>query len=708
MVAVNAPAQLTRLNAETGQKEELQYYIGGYGALNINFHTTDFGTLPGIPSCCNEYNNNSKLGPAFGALVEIPLTRLLRLQFRAGYSTLSGTLLANETIGNEPVLDDGPVPTERRRDIRVEHSLDASIPLIVAEPALSFQVFDLLWFTAGMRGAFAMKKTFEQKETLVSPDGYVFLNGTAVRNQYSGDIPDAKTFHVHGMFGLGYEIATKTNLRIVPEVRYYLPLHKVASVDWAVQSFQIGVALKYGIYAPVDPTIKNDTIYRRDTVVVERPGIREDRVVLTDRTSSEERNRQGDVEYRVTTVKETYTREVPRAYSPDIQLSAFTTDKDGVAVPVRSIRVQELDVIESYPLLPQVFFPEGSADLSQASASRLTADETRDFRPNELSRDQLDVYRNLLNVVGSRMRSNPKLNITVTGCTSNQGVEQNNRQLAKERADAVKQYLVDVWGVDQGRIGTASRLLPANPANPQSADGRQENQRVEIAANDLSTLEPVEFRDRDLTITPKEVRLRPTVSNGEDIASWNFDLKQKDRSLLVSEDKGQPREVTWTPSATDRNLKDDGPVKASLSVSNGLGQSKTASTELPVDYVSLQTIKSSSVEGKRIERYSLIVFDYNSAQLNPSNQRLMQRVKERIQPDSKVRITGFADRQGEATYNRELARRRCVEAQRVLGIPDSQVTIDPQGSDRLLYDNDRPEGRSYSRTVQIEIETPTR
>ena len=141
---------------------------------------------------------------------------------------------------------------------------------------------------------------------------------------------------------------------------------------------------------------------------------------------------------------------------------------------------------------------------------------------------------------------------------------------------------------------------------------------------------------------------------------------------------------------------------------NTLGQERSASDTLDVEYVTLQLMKSREEGGKRIERYSLIVFDYNSAELNPANRRVMERIKSRIEEDSKVKILGFADRSGNPEYNRNLARRRCREAQRVLGLPDSRVTIEPIGSDRLIYDNDTAEGRSYSRTVQIEVETPVR
>jgi len=192
------------------------------------------------------------------------------------------------------------------------------------------------------------------------------------------------------------------------------------------------------------------------------------------------------------------------------------------------------------------------------------------------------------------------------------------------------------------------------------------------------------------------------------IDEWSLRVSQNGRQLLADDGGGTPREVTWSLGKSDSKLQRDGSVIATYRVRDAAGSSVTASDTVAVDYVTLQTMKARQEEGKMVERYSLIVFDFNSAKLNPSNQRIMQRVKDRIQSTSKVRIMGFADRQGNAEYNRELARKRCVEAQRALGLSDDRVVIEPVGSDRLLYDNDTPEGRSYSRTVQIEVVTPVR
>lgn len=709
LCAVPLTAQSQRINEETGQKETLQYFLGAYGGLTINQHRPEFGALPGIPSCCPEYNPATTLGPTFGALFELPLTTTLRLQTRLGYSSLRGRIVTSENIGNEPVLDDGGVPTAPdRRDVFSEHLLETGLPMVVLEPTIGLQTLDLLWLQVGLRGGFVLGNGMTQSETLVSPDGYTFLDGTTVRNSFDGAIPESNPLQLHAVFGLGYELNTRGNFSLVPEVRYYLPLTNVAAVNWTVHAFQLSVSLRYGVYAPVDPTIVPDTIYVRDTTIVEKPNLREDRVVLASTDSDESRRREGDVEYRTTTIRESYIRETPRPFSPDVRVAAYRTAVDGTLLPLDKIRIEELDVIESYPLLPQVFYGEGVAEPASTSQALLDPSMAASFSTASLRRDQFDVYRNLLNIVGERLKRNPKAKVTVTGCTSNDGSEKNARDLARSRAEGVRDYLTSRFGIESNRIDVVSRLLPSSPANPTTLDGRQENQRVEITTDDPAILEPVEFRDRDLTISPSKVILRPTVTNGDDVDSWSANITQGGRDLVMVDGDGQPKDVSWQTQPEPSRPSSGDAIRAIYTVGNSIGQTKSGTTTIPVDYATLSVIKARQEEGKQIERYSLIVFDFNSAQLNATNQRLMQRVKQRIQPESKVKIMGFADRQGNPDYNRELAKRRCLEAQRVLGLSDDRVTIEPVGSDRLLFNNDLPEGRSYSRTVQIEIETPIR
>lgn len=700
--------QLVRRDSATQQSERLTMFVGGYIGAHGNLHLAQFGELPGVPNCCTSFGTTFSLGLAGGASLDIPLSETLELQNRLGYAGLGAMLQSSQNIGNEPVLTDGPIPTEERRAIVVDHTLDAGLAMVALEPSIAYRAGPSLWLSAGVRAGFLIQKTFAQRETLVQPEGYTFTNGSAVRNAVEGDIPSANALQLHGSLGVGYEFALRSGALVRPEVRAYVPALAITSVDWSVLAIQAGVSVRFGVYTPVAAEKKYDTVIVRDTIIAERAGIAAPRITLQNRVEDEDVERRGDVEYHMITIKERYLRETPRSFVPGVAAQLLARRDDGAMAPLETIRVEELDVIESYPLLPQIYYPEGSGELPSTSQRRLASTEASGFQLTTLERNQLDVYRNVLNIIGYRMSTIPDGKITVSGYGSNAGVEQGNREISRARAEGVKQYLTSAWGIAADRIVTRVGLLPAEPANPTTQDGRGENQRVEIEASNAAFLEPVEFRDRDLIINPTTVVVRPSVRDEQGIDEWSLRVSQNGRQLVADDGSGAPREVTWSVDKSDAKLQRDGSVIATYRVRDAAGSSATASDTVSVDYVTLQTMKARQEEGKMVERYSLIVFGFNSAKLNSSNQRIMQRVKDRIQPTSKVRIMGFADRQGNAEYNRELARKRCIEAQRALGLSDDRVVIEPVGSDRLIYDNDTPEGRSYSRTVQIEVVTPVR
>jgi len=702
-----ASAQDRIVNDSTGRTEYLRMLVGGYVGAGFNLHTANFGALPGVPSCCQEYKSATNIVPALGLLIEFPIMSDLHLQTRVGYTSLGGTLNRSEVIGNEPVLGDGTVPGGERRDVTVEHTLETDLPMIAVEPILGYRVIKNGWISAGLRAGFLLGTGFDQVETLISPDGYTFLDGNATRNAVSGDIPEANSLQMHASVGLGYELPIGTGMTLVPEVRYYLPLTKIASVDWSVQTFQVGAAFRYGIYTPREPTIYRDTVYVRDTTIVQKAGLNDDATYLAQTTSVDDVREEGDEQFITTTITESYVTETPKPFDPQLSVQFVAID-NGKRLLVDSIRIEELDVIESYPLLPQVFFDSTEASLATTQQMLLSTDQIRDYSKDYLLRDQIWVYRNLLNIVGDRMRRNPTAKLTITGTTDNTGPEKNNLDLAEQRANAVKDYLTSAWGIEASRLSVKKRLLPESPANNSTDEGRAENRRVELASSDIEILEPIEFRERDLVISPTDFRLQPTVLDIEGISEWEMKISQGMNHLYTESGMGRPTPIRWDAGSEITSPTNDKPVTGTVTVRNTLGQERSASDTLDVEYVTLQLMKAREEGGKRIERYSLIVFDYNSSDLNPANRRVMERIKSRIEADSKVKILGFADRSGNPEYNRSLARRRCLEAQRVLGLPDSRVTIEPVGSDRLIYDNDTAEGRSYSRTVQIEVETPVR
>ena len=73
----------------------------------------------------------------------------------------------------------------------------------------------------------------------------------------------------------------------------------------------------------------------------------------------------------------------------------------------------------------------------------------------------------------------PSLRVEISGHTDDRGKRDKNLGLSQDRADAVKQYMVDK-GIDAGRITTRG----AGPDEPigdnKTKAGRQQNRRIEF------------------------------------------------------------------------------------------------------------------------------------------------------------------------------------------------------------------------------------
>lgn len=708
LLSMTGRAQELYVDEGSRQTMVLKYRLGGFVHGVQSIHLADFGALPGVLSCCQNFSGGSTSSFSAGVLADFPLTGPLRIEARAGFTSLSGDFSRDEKIGNEPVLEDGPGPRQTRRDVMVRHDFTSSIPLFTIEPSLLYAVSDRFVTQAGMRLGIMGSTSFSQRETLVSPEGYVFLNGSTIRNSTEGPIPLAAVQQLHAILGIRYDLVRTNSYTVSPEVRYALPLGTVSDVPWSVHQVMAGVSVRLGVYRPVEAIIVRDTVYKRDTSTIVRRGINEPRIERTEVSAQEATRRDGDSIFVTTTISESYRKELPAPFDPGLRVRIVAGGDAGKEEKLTRMRVEELDVIENYPMLPQLFFAEGSADLSKTKQRLLSSVEASSFSLSMLTRDQIGVYANLLNVVGQRLTQDPTTKITVSGYGSNAGPEQGNRELSRSRAESVKAYLTSVWKIDPQRISVKAGLLPDQPANSSTPEGRIENQRVEITASAPEVLEPIEFRDKDLIVTPPVISVGSALKQEDDISSWTLLLEQAGRLLYTAKGDGPPENVSWDASKAAARPRKDDPIIARIRVRNDRGASVEASDTVAVEYVTLQTMRSRQEEGKMVERYSLIVFDFNSAQLNPANQRTMDRVKARIQPESKVRIVGYADKSGNPEYNRNLARKRCLEVQKVLGLSDDRVTLEPVGSDRLIFENETPEGRSYSRTVQIELVTPIR
>lgn len=214
---------------------------GVFGNAHFNMHTADFRALPGVPSCCPRYSDGDGSGFGLGLLYEIPLATRVSLALRGSYATHGALLLSRETttvgIGGEAT------------EAIIEHSLDAGLSSLGLEPLLGYRVFGALSFHAGARFAAVLGKRYEQREELIEPNG-TFENGMRIRNDLSGDIPEASSIFAALVTGISYTLPMNEQgtLSLRPELLYSIGLTPVVSDrTWSANAARAGLSL---VYAP--------------------------------------------------------------------------------------------------------------------------------------------------------------------------------------------------------------------------------------------------------------------------------------------------------------------------------------------------------------------------------------------------------------------------------------------------------------------------
>ena len=657
--------------AERQALQEMQPRFGLYAGLGLNLHAGSFYGIPEAPSCClnDSTTFGGELGFGFGGgfLFELPLTPKWFLEGRVGYSSVGGLLKTDAIIG--PAL----TTESDTASVVSEYSIDAGLAELVGSITAGWRPLDApLTVRLGPQVGFFMGKSFTQQEELIEPSSAAFImpdnSSSRIRNQASGDIANT-TLQISALLGIDYELPMNSDrtLLLVPEITYAFPFTPVRSdLNWYVHQIRGGIALKYSLPLP-----KPTPPLPPDETPVEPPPPPALPVIAAD-------------------------------------ISAVGVNRAGMEEEILQITVEEFINTQTHAMLNYVFFDENSSSIPSRYV-QYGGEASGKFK-YELLRDQgtLAVYHQILNIIGSRMKADPSSRITLTGTNSNEGVEEGNRALSKARAESVKNYLTERWGIESGRIEVKDRNLPALPSNPDSTDGDQENRRVEIVSNRESLLEPVRTDDTLRTVDPPAIRVKSTYTADAGIEDWSLQIRQGPQLLKEFSGSGTvPEKFDWNIEEDPTNIpRRQQPLTVLLSLRDGQGQTESAVTQLPVEQITIQRKRQDTLGDIVYDRFNLITFEFNSATLSPPSKRIAKDIRERIKPESTVKIVGYSDRLGEEEHNLKLSTERAQNTARELRVPLENAT--GGGENTELYDNNLPEGRFYSRTVSIVIETPVK
>ena len=385
--------------------------------------------------------------------------------------------------------------------------------------------------------------------------------------------------------------------------------------------------------------------------------------------------------------------------------------KGTVAIQPAKLTIEEVTTIDSSPLLNYVFFETGQSDIPSRYATLSSQADTKAFNESQL-KDTMEKYTHVLNIIGSRLRANPEARIKIVGCNSNRGDEYNRKDLSRSRAESVRAYLKYIWGIESARMDLEARNRPAVASASSVDEGRAENQRVEIYSESPALLDTIKSTYVENISNAQEVRVLPQIQSGYDLASWTVALIGD--GTLIDSTAGQGDLMpTYQFNLNDIGLgriRGYENIGANIEVEDKKGHTYKTHASTSVRFIRREERVAKKEGYKVMEKYALILFDFNRADIKDRNRAVLDRIVTRIKevPTARVTIEGHTDTIGKEAYNIDLSKRRAKAAYDMItaggNMNSENITYEGAGPHNPLFDNNMPEGRALNRTVTVTLE----
>ncbi|HZV13297.1 MAG TPA: OmpA family protein, partial [Candidatus Kapabacteria bacterium] len=205
------------------------------------------------------------------------------------------------------------------------------------------------------------------------------------------------------------------------------------------------------------------------------------------------------------------------------------------------------------------------------------------------------------------------------------------------------------------------------------------------------------------------IRITPHVIADNGLKQWDITVRQEGKILKDITGTGSiPDHFDWEPSDRDNSSPSSDRLFYKISVTDDAGITYTS----PEKFLSVDQYTETQPTGFRaykISRFSLILFDFGKATLDPRNVDIVNQILKRVEPNSTVLVNGYADSLGGEQYNLELSQKRAqATADLITKLCPFPIhpTVVARGSSNLYDADDTPEGRYLSRTVEVLVRTP--
>jgi outer membrane protein OmpA-like peptidoglycan-associated protein len=672
-------------------KSNIRYGIryGLWGEFDYNLNMANFREIAaGYLSCCpEEYGLSATAGYSLGGAVDYYFNKNIGISILAGYRNYSSELKKDEIF---PYSFDGI-----KKEGTIVHSLDADLTSISITPLIRYRLFSGLDILGGISMDYVLTNNFTQRESLEIDDPYVFSNDSTVRNFRSGEIPNANSllFGLTGGISMEMPVNKSGTWIFEPSLIFNYSVNTIAmDLDWTMGAAKINFALKYSPSPTIDTIDYEQKQQRRwaDSVSI----VNNLTKAINDSTIAALNVKKNDID-------EIIDKNVLIARITDIVYRDGNQEKE-----LKKLYIEEKRRKRCVPLLNYIFFDKGSYEIPDrynkiSDTKRLNFNEEKlIFTPT------LNIYYNILNIIGRRMNDNPSAKITLTGCNDNTDSEEGNLTLSRRRAEKVSYYLQNVWKIPSSRIEIESRNLPQQYTKSINREGIEENRRVEISSDNRAILRPICLDYVYKDVTPDGFATKLNIVSGAGIADWY--LKMEDYYGMESKVGMQGDTV---PDIIEWNLQDNyhliptdkGEILLTLYAQDQNNLSVNTMESFAVEYQTLEAKKDMGIKDTLVEDYSVLL-PFDDPYPDQIGRRTLAIAEESLnnKPDKfeKAIITGYTDILGNEQKNIDLARARAEITKKMFNVSD---IIAKTRSLSNKYDNDLPEGRFYNRSADIEL-----
>lgn len=266
------------------------------------------------------------------------------------------------------------------------------------------------------------------------------------------------------------------------------------------------------------------------------------------------------------------------------------------------LTLEEFLMTDVFPLAPCIFFDPNASSLPQG-LKQLSADanETAQFSPQNLRPDAMTLYAETLNILGKRLAELPSATLQLST------LETSNIALSRQRVEAIRTYLQNVWNIDGKRILSATATAAQAKRRILGFAGEDAVRCVEVSSSDPRICAPVRIVGVNVLAKPRKLEVALDARPRPQMRSWTFALLGDGKDTVFrTTGYTLPFAMTLPLEASAwANVPEE--LTARFMGTDSLGRTGKRELVLVAYRLPLEQKRAQKVQDKLIERYRCLV-----------------------------------------------------------------------------------------------------